>query len=137
MTVLVWVAYAAAYVASMAWAVKSGLNWLLIVLPILMGLVFLLLVILTSAAKQKRSERGGGVKVTEGVSGLWHYHLSEDDSKTKALCGATVMNTSTRLEDWGLAYGEHFPKRPTYCKECDLLMRESSEPLTPWGEAVK
>jgi len=45
------------------------------------------------------------MKVTEGVSGLWHYHLSEDDSKTKALCGAT--------------------------------MRESSEPLPPWGEAVK
>jgi hypothetical protein len=64
------------------------------------------------------------MKVTEGISGLWHYHLSKDDSKTKALCGAAVMGTSMRLEDWGKPFGEHFPKKPTYCKECDRLMKE-------------
>lgn len=40
------------------------------------------------------------------------------------MCGRTVIDTSTRLADWGLAYGKHFPKRPTCCKECDRLMRE-------------
>lgn len=63
------------------------------------------------------------MKVTEGVAGMWHYHLSHDGSKIRALCGAPVMATGSQLEDWGLVFGEHFPKRPTYCKECDNLWR--------------
>ena len=65
--------------------------------------------------------RGQAMKVTEGISGYWHYHLSQD-GKFTGLCGARTMDTSLKLEDWGLQnWGEHFPKRPTFCKECDRL----------------
>lgn len=61
------------------------------------------------------------MKVTEGILGYWHYHLSTDDSPYIALCGAKVMGTEIQLKDWGVPFGEHFPKRPTWCKECVAL----------------
>lgn len=61
------------------------------------------------------------MKVTEGISGLWHYHLARD-GKFTALCSARVMDTSIPLKDWNIQnWGEHLPKRPTFCKRCDLL----------------
>lgn len=61
------------------------------------------------------------MKVTEGISGYWHYHLSHDNSPTYSLCGARVMPTEMPLDNWKVPFGEHFPKRPTFCKECDKL----------------
>jgi hypothetical protein len=59
------------------------------------------------------------LRVTEGVSGLWHYHLSKPD-EYKGLCGAAVMNSSLKLSDWKLANNPgHFPKNATYCPACD------------------
>lgn len=65
-----------------------------------------------------------GLEITEGVSGLWHYHLSESREQVPivALCGARVMHTSMRLESWRVPFGEHFPKRPTWCAECEKRM---------------
>ena len=60
------------------------------------------------------------LKVTEGVSGVWHYHLSEAHRESRALCGAQVMATSIPLQGWKLPFGEHFPKRPTWREKCDL-----------------
>ena len=60
------------------------------------------------------------MKVTEGILGFWHYHLSNDDSPSKALCGAKVMATSMDLKQWGIPFGEHFPIKPTFCKSCEL-----------------
>jgi hypothetical protein len=57
--------------------------------------------------------------ITEGVSGLWHYHLSKPDAKTRGLCGAWVMSTSIKQKDWKVPFGAHFPKRPTWCAECE------------------
>lgn len=58
------------------------------------------------------------LEVTEGSHGYWHYHLSTQASPYRGLCGAKVMHTSIRLADWGVPFGEHFPKRPTWCAEC-------------------
>jgi hypothetical protein len=65
------------------------------------------------------------MKITEGVAGLWHYHLSKDDSKSRALCGSQVMDTAMPLGDWKVPFGEHFPKRPTFCEECDKLKEKA------------
>lgn len=62
-----------------------------------------------------------GLVVTEGVSGYWHYHLSDADCNIRSLCGKQVMHTSIPPERWGVPFGEHFPKRPTWCQECAAL----------------
>ena len=58
------------------------------------------------------------MRITEGISSMWHYHLSRDDKFTEGLCGAKTMQTSMNLDQWGIPFGEHFPKKPTWCKEC-------------------
>lgn len=59
------------------------------------------------------------LRVTEGVSGLWHYHLSRP-GEYLGLCGARVMNSSLALSDWKLARNsDHMPKSATYCAKCD------------------
>lgn len=52
--------------------------------------------------------------VTEGVSGGWHYHLSEPTTNARAICGAQTMYTAIPLSAWGRAghLGE------TYCMAC-------------------
>ncbi len=57
--------------------------------------------------------------VTEGVESMWHYHFSYKKTMSRGLCGATTMYTSIRVEDWGVKFGEHFPKRPSWCKDCE------------------
>lgn len=59
--------------------------------------------------------------VTEGIHGMWHYHISEAGKTTRGLCGAKTMHTSISLKDWRVPFGEHFPKRPTWCQECERL----------------
>lgn len=61
------------------------------------------------------------MKITEGISGYWHYHLSRDSEPFTAICGAKVMGTEMPLTSWKVPFGEHFPKRPTFCKTCDEL----------------
>jgi hypothetical protein len=63
----------------------------------------------------------GRLEVTEGIAGYWHYHLSGPESPYRGLCGAKVMHTAIRLQDWGVPFGEHFPKRPTWCDKCEAL----------------
>ena len=60
------------------------------------------------------------LKVTEGISGVWHYHLSEAHRESRAICGAQTMGTSIPLEGWRVPFGEHFPKKPTWCEKCDI-----------------
>jgi hypothetical protein len=59
------------------------------------------------------------LKITEGVSGMHHYHLSTEQSPYRGLCGAQVMGTAMPLERWRVPFGEHFPKRPTWCEKCE------------------
>ncbi len=62
--------------------------------------------------------------ITEGIAGMWHYHLSEAHRKTRSLCGARTMHTAMPLQDWNVPFGEHFPKRPTWCEKCDVAARQ-------------
>ena len=58
--------------------------------------------------------------VTEGISGTWFYHLSEDAPKPKqqtALCGARVMHTNMPREAWGTV--THIGER--WCKKCQSI----------------
>jgi len=59
--------------------------------------------------------------VTEGVAGVWHYHLSHPENWTRGLCGAQTMRTAIKVEDFGKPFGEHFWKRPTFCETCQRL----------------
>ncbi|MET3371974.1 hypothetical protein ABIC89_001015 [Variovorax boronicumulans] len=58
--------------------------------------------------------------ITEGISGLWHYHLSDEAKKMRGLCGAQTMHTAMPLTAWKVPFGENFPKRPTWCEACSL-----------------
>lgn len=40
--------------------------------------------------------------VTEGIGGVWFYHLSLASTNATALCGARTMNTSIPLASWGV-----------------------------------
>lgn len=63
------------------------------------------------------------LQITEGISGLWHYHLSINTPGgfVQGLCGARTMRTSMPLGDWKVPFGQHFPKQPTFCEVCDRL----------------
>lgn len=67
--------------------------------------------------------------VTEGVSGVYHYHLSLAEGRgfVRGLCGSPTMQTCIPLSDWGQKGGEHLPKRYTYCKTCEKKAQEIKE----------
>ncbi len=61
------------------------------------------------------------VKLCEGASGVWHYHLcSKRSSGLKALCGAQTMPSHAPLSSW-----RHKPDhmRSSYCDKCEALAR--------------
>jgi hypothetical protein len=60
-----------------------------------------------------------GLKIVEGVAGVWHYHLSNTgENYQPALCGKKeVMRTEIPLSTWGVK--SHLNE--TYCKECEKL----------------
>ena len=57
------------------------------------------------------------IVITEGIHGLYHYHLSTHDKCSKSLCGKDTMQTSLSLAAWG--YKGHLKER--YCDECIRL----------------
>jgi hypothetical protein len=68
--------------------------------------------------------------VTEGVSGYNHYHLSDPSDPEQiglSLCGRPVMKSGIALADWKKPFGEHFPKKPTWCEACETAARERSQ----------
>jgi hypothetical protein len=68
------------------------------------------------------------LRITEGIAGYWHYHFSRaDDTPTKSLCGKPVMYTSIPLDQWRVPFGEHFPKRPTWCDDCEQMRKDGAE----------
>lgn len=62
--------------------------------------------------------------VTEGVESTWYYHISEENSPTKSLCGKWVMRTNCRMDSWGFV-SPHIGER--YCAECRKLMTKESD----------
>ncbi len=61
--------------------------------------------------------------ITEGVAGYYHYHLSREDSFTKALCGRDVMKTEIPLSSWGVV--THLNE--TWCEQCAALCLNSEQ----------
>lgn len=59
--------------------------------------------------------------VTEGVESVWSYHISKPERRARGLCGAQTMYTAIPVEHWKMQFGEHFPKRPTWCIKCEEL----------------
>lgn len=59
--------------------------------------------------------------VVEGISSVWHYHIAVPERRARGLCGATTMYTAIPVEHWKMQFGEHFPKRPTWCTQCEEL----------------
>ena len=58
--------------------------------------------------------------VTEGVAGVWCYHLNDEKQKARALCGAWTMPTSIKLECWGKTPPNyHIPE--SWCSKCAAL----------------
>jgi len=41
-----------------------------------------------------------GLHITEGVSGVYFYHLSEVGTNALSLCGARTMNTQIPVASW-------------------------------------
>jgi len=61
------------------------------------------------------------LKIVEGISSQWHYHLSMG-GREEVLCGEReVMQTSLPLNSWGFK-SEHIGE--TYCKECERIAKE-------------
>ncbi|WP_063023680.1 hypothetical protein [Nocardia niwae] len=57
------------------------------------------------------------MKLVEGRSGMWFYHLSDHPDCLVALCGAATMTTSAGIDSWGVV--THVGER--YCAECARL----------------
>lgn len=66
------------------------------------------------------SKAGTGLHITEGVAGVWFYHLSPAGINSKALCGAQTMLTQLPLSAWGVR--GHLNER--YCAVCEGAGRE-------------
>lgn len=58
------------------------------------------------------------LEVTEGVTGMWFYHISENGAFTRGLCGAHTMKTNMPLAQWGHV-SKHIGER--YCSKCAEL----------------
>jgi hypothetical protein len=63
--------------------------------------------------------------ITEGVAGIWFYHLSPAGTNTKALCGAKTMNTALPLSSWG--FRGHLNER--YCDKCAAIGEQKGKGL--------
>lgn len=56
------------------------------------------------------------LKLVEGISGVWHYHLARvGESDQRGLCGAKTMSTGAPLSSWGFKPSH---MRHSYCDEC-------------------
>lgn len=60
-------------------------------------------------------DTAGALIVTEGIAGVWSYHLSLADKFTVSLCGRQTMKTGLPLSAWGIK-SKHIPE--SYCRVC-------------------
>ena len=60
--------------------------------------------------------------ITEGVESTFHYHLSDEKTPTRSLCGKWVMHTDLPMDTWGMV--THLHER--YCSECYGLHKKDS-----------
>ena len=69
-------------------------------------------------------------RVVEGISGVWHYHLTDEPkngSSAKSICGARTMYSGMPIDSWGYK-PTHMPT--SYCKECERLSGMKHEDKT-------
>lgn len=64
------------------------------------------------------------LRVVEGISGIWFYHLQSDTCKPGlSLCNKQVMRRNVRLEYWGKTPKDyHIPEK--WCRECPRIAEE-------------
>lgn len=62
-------------------------------------------------------------EIVEGVEGVWHYHLSEVDSKN-TLCGEPSMSTEIPISSWRSGNPTQIPM--SYCEECEKEAEQNS-----------
>lgn len=55
-------------------------------------------------------------EVTEGVAGMWHYHLRRV-AELRAVCGALVMGSGIPIAHWGRT-SANWKIRASWCEEC-------------------
>jgi hypothetical protein len=58
--------------------------------------------------------------ITEGIAGVWHYHISKKENPIVALCGAKVMHTYLSFDAWGVK--GHLNEQ--YCERCMALAKQ-------------
>lgn len=57
--------------------------------------------------------------ITEGIAGMWHYHLSDPDKPGVSLCGKPTMRSNMPLSMWGTKGNKEL--REYYCEKCASL----------------
>ena len=62
-----------------------------------------------------------GLHITEGVGGVYSYHLSEAGTNARSLCGAQTMNTQIPVSSWGVR--GHLSEK--WCAKCASLGAEA------------
>ena len=55
-----------------------------------------------------------GFHVTEGIGGVWFYHVSRAGTNATGLCGAKTMSTQIPMSSWGGR--SHLNEG--WCREC-------------------
>lgn len=58
-----------------------------------------------------------GLHITEGVGGVYSYHLSDVGTNARSLCGAQTMNTQLRMASWGVR--GHLNEK--WCTKCATM----------------
>jgi len=58
--------------------------------------------------------------MSEGIGGMFYYHISRVGEEHRGLCGKQTMPTHIPLSIWG--YRGHLNER--YCQECRLLAHD-------------
>lgn len=74
---------------------------------------------------KRTSERnilGEKFQITEGVEGLWRYHISTKGKHSKSLCGQPTMITNMTFDGWGIKTDVN----ERYCDECWKLAQMES-----------
>ena len=68
--------------------------------------------------RQRKNNNMEDLVVTEGIAGVWFYHLSHWKTYTTSLCGRDTMMSPVNLKNWGKS-GSNTPDK--WCKECEKL----------------
>lgn len=64
----------------------------------------------------KKKKEQNELIVTEGVAGMWFYHLSKKETPNISLCGKQTMRTDFPIHEFPIKLADHIPHGN--CKRC-------------------